>query len=208
MSAGPAIPGGAPAVEPARGAVAKVPFPADKRFWHPSPLIGQVTLVTTLNPDGTSNLAPKSLVSMMVFDPPILALGCNLKHWTARNLLRDREFVVNVPGAELAETAWRCHALPHPRPVEAAGLTPIPAERVRPPRIAECRAHFECVLERHLVYGDEVVILGRIVAASLDKSIAESQDPYTALRLFGFLEDRTFGVVERAVRIPSVPAAP
>ncbi len=188
-------------------AARQVPFPADKRFWRPSPIIGQVTLVTTCNDDGGSNVSPKSLVSMMTFDPPILALGCNLTHWTAINILRAREYVFNVPGDELAAAVWRSHALPHPRPVEAAGLTAIPAERVRPPRIAECRAHLECVLDRHVAYGDEVVFLGRIVAASLDEELLGAADPYAAMRLFGFLEERTYGVVERAVRLPPEPAA-
>lgn len=90
----------------------KVNFDLDKRSWHPSPLLGQIILVTTLNEDGTSNLAPKSWTSMMALYPPILALGCKLKHWTARNILANREFVVNVPGAELAERSgavMNCH---------------------------------------------------------------------------------------------------
>ena len=62
---------------------------------------------------------------MMALDPSVLAIGCNVEHWTARNILSNREFVVNVPGAELVETVWASHRLPHPRPVEAAGLTPL-----------------------------------------------------------------------------------
>jgi flavin reductase (DIM6/NTAB) family NADH-FMN oxidoreductase RutF len=105
----------------------KVCFDPDKKAWHPSPLPGLIVLVTTLNADGTSNIAPKSWISMMAFEPPILALGCNVSHWTGRNLLEREEFVVNVPSAELAEVVWQSHTLPHPRPVTAAGLTLIPA---------------------------------------------------------------------------------
>ena len=65
----------------------KVTLDLDKRAWHPSPLVGQVVLITTLNEDGTSNVAPKSWISMMAFEPPILALGCNREHWSARNIL-------------------------------------------------------------------------------------------------------------------------
>ncbi|MFQ5744986.1 MAG: flavin reductase family protein [Acidobacteriota bacterium] len=100
----------------------------DKSLWRPSPLLGQIVLVTTLNEDGESNVAPKSWISMMVFQPPLLALGCNLGHWTARNILRSEEFVVNVPGDDLADAVWKSSALPHPRPVQAAGLTPIPSQ--------------------------------------------------------------------------------
>ncbi len=138
----------------------KAAFQPDKRTWRPSPLLGQIVLVTTLNGDGTSNVAPKSWISMMAFEPSLLALGCNSRHWTGQNILRSREFVVNVPGADLAEIVWQAHTLPHPRPVEAAGLTPIPALKVKPPRIDECRAHLECTLDRPLAYGEELILLG------------------------------------------------
>ena len=171
----------------------------DKETWHPSPLIGQIVLVTTLNADGTSNIAPKSWISMMAFEPPILALGCNVQHWTGRNILERGEFVVNVPGAELAETVWRACDLPHP--VEAAGLTPVPSLKVRPPRVEECHAHLECVLDRHLTYGDELVLFGRIVAVSLDAEALSADDPYAYLRMFAFLEDGMYGVIERAQQL-------
>jgi flavin reductase (DIM6/NTAB) family NADH-FMN oxidoreductase RutF len=119
----------------------KISFSCDKRTWQPSPLLGQIVLVTSLNADGQSNVAPKSWLSMMAFEPSLLALGCNLAHWTAQNILQRKEFVVNIPGDELAEKVWRTHTLPHPRPVESIGLTSIPAQQVRPPRIEECKAH-------------------------------------------------------------------
>ncbi len=173
----------------------------DKRNWSPSPLAGQITLVTTLNEDGASNIAPKSWISMMAFEPPLLALGCNIQHWTARNVLKSGEFVVNIPGAELLPLVWRIHLLPHPRPVEAAGLTPLAGEVVKPPRVLECMAHLECRLERDLIYGNEVILLGQIVAASVDEDVAGATDPYAALRLSFFLEGKTYGVIEQARRI-------
>lgn len=172
-----------------------------KGAWHPSPLIGQVVLVTTCNDDGTSNVAPKSWISMMALDPSVLAIGCNVEHWTARNILSNREFVVNVPGAELVETVWASHRLPHPRPVEAAGLTPLPSLKVKPPRIEECKAHLECTLDHHLTFGQEVVLFGRIAAVSVDADAIRSSDPYSYLRTFVFLEGGTYGVIERAHRL-------
>jgi flavin reductase (DIM6/NTAB) family NADH-FMN oxidoreductase RutF len=174
----------------------KVQFIPDKRTWSPCPLVGQIVLVTTLNADGTSNIAPKSWISMMAFDPPLMALGCNLRHWTAQNILARHEFVVNVPGVDLAQTIWDCHQLPHPRPVEATGLTPIPALKVCPPRVEECKAHLECVLDNRLLYGEEVILLGRIVAVSMDQAACDAEDPYAYLQMIAFLEDRIFGVVQ------------
>lgn len=170
----------------------------DKRSWRPSPLLGQITLVTTVNEDGVSNIAPKSWVSMMAFEPPLLALGCNSTHWTARNILRSGEFVVNVPDAALAPAVWATAALPHPRPVRSAGFTPVPAREVAPPLVEECAAHLECRLERHLAFGAEVIIIGRIVAVVLDREALQADDPYAYLRMPVFLESGTFGVVEMA----------
>lgn len=186
----------------------KVRLSTDKRTWRPSPLLGQITLVTTLNEDGTSNIAPKSWVSMMAMAPPLLVLGCNSEHWTARNILRDGEFVVNVPGAPLMEAAWRAAKLPHPRPVEAVGLTPVPAREVAPPLVEECGAHLECRLVRHIAVGAELVILGRIVAVVLDRAAVESADPYAYLAMSAFLQDGTYGVVERAHRVGAGGEAP
>jgi flavin reductase (DIM6/NTAB) family NADH-FMN oxidoreductase RutF len=179
----------------------KIDLCLDKHTWHPSPLLGQIVLVTTLNQDGTSNLAPKSWVSMMAFAPPILALGCNLEHRTAQNILDRKEFVVNVPGAEWVKVVWKSSELPHPRPVQAAGLTPMPAVKVKPPRIAECKAHLECKLDRHLAYGDEVILLGEIVAVSVDREAYQAKDPYEYLRMLVYLEEAAYGVIERARQI-------
>lgn len=41
----------------------KLDLPLDKRVWSPSPLPGQIVLVTTLNGDGQSNVAPKNWLS-------------------------------------------------------------------------------------------------------------------------------------------------
>ena len=179
----------------------KTSFAPDKRTWSPAPLLGQIVLVTTLNEDGQSNLAPKSWISMMAFEPSLLALGCNLAHWTARNILRSKEFVVNIPGAEMVDVVWRMSALPHPRPLEAAGLTPTPAQKVKPPLVNECKAHLECVLTQHLVFGQEVVLFGEIVAGSVDRAALECADPYEYLKMVAFLEDGAFGVIERSRRV-------
>jgi flavin reductase (DIM6/NTAB) family NADH-FMN oxidoreductase RutF len=178
----------------------KVSPSSDKRTWRPSPLLGQIVLVTSLDEDGQSNVAPKSWLSMMAFEPSLLALGCNRAHWTAQNILRRQEFVVSIPGDELAEVVWRSHILPHPRPVESIGLTPIAAQKVRPPLIEECKAHLECLLVQHLAFGAELVILGQVVAASMDREALDAHDPYEYLRLFTFLEDGTYGVIEKGRR--------
>jgi flavin reductase (DIM6/NTAB) family NADH-FMN oxidoreductase RutF len=169
--------------------------------WHPPPLVGQVVLVTTCNEDGTTNIAPKCWASMVASDPPHLAFNCNHAHQTAQNVLRSREFVVNIPGVELAEKVWAASRLPHPRSVAHAGFTALQANRVKPPRIAECRAHLECTLVEHKDFGEEVWLLGRIVAASADAEVERANDPFARMRSFVYLAPGTFGIIGGANRI-------
>lgn len=180
---------------PLRKQKRKVDIEPDKRKWHPSPILGQLVLVTTMNQDGTSNVAPKNWISYVAFGPSLIALGCSSKHWTAKNILRSGEFVINIPGADLVDTIWEAGYRDHPRPIESLGLTPIPSVKVKPPRVEECKAHLECLLDKHFAYGDEIIILGRIVAASIDEEALKAKDPYEYLKMLVFLEDGTFGTV-------------
>jgi flavin reductase (DIM6/NTAB) family NADH-FMN oxidoreductase RutF len=179
----------------------KVSLSSDKRSWSPSPLVGQIVLVTTLNEDSQSNVAPKSWISMMAFEPPLLALGCNSTHWTAQNILRTHEFAINIPGEDMVDRIWRMPGMAHPRTVERVGLTPILAQKVKPPLIEECKAHLECILVHHLEFESEIIFLGKIVAGSVDKEAYDSPDPYHFLKMLVFLENGTFGVIEHGQRI-------
>jgi len=173
---------------------AKIEIPADKRRWSPSPLPGQVVLVTTVDAEGRPNVAPKSWISMAAFGPPpVLMFGCNRDHETARNVAQTGELVVNVPGRALAATCWAVGAdrrADRAGRFERHGLTPIPSLCVAPPRIEECQVHLECELEGDREWGREVVFFGRVVSCSLDARLVQGglSDRYRALSPFFFLE--------------------
>jgi flavin reductase (DIM6/NTAB) family NADH-FMN oxidoreductase RutF len=78
-----------------------------------------------------------------------------------------------------------------PARLAASGLSLVPAQRVAAPLIAECAAHLECTLMDTRSFGDEVLVFGKIVAASIDPACLEGApvDRYARLRPFFFLED-------------------
>jgi len=116
-----------------------------------------VVLVSSTNPDGTTNLAPMSSAWWLGQDA-MLGLGASSR--TTRNLLRTREAVLNLAPAALVDHVDRLALLtgepelsPHkratgyryePRKFEAAGLTPEPSDLVVPDRVAECPIQLEC----------------------------------------------------------------
>jgi flavin reductase (DIM6/NTAB) family NADH-FMN oxidoreductase RutF len=118
-----------------------------------------VVLISTHNPDGTANLAPMSSAWWLGDQ---CMLGMNTGSQTTKNLLRERECVLNLPSADLAGAVDRLALLtgseqmsPHkvekgyryePDKFGAAGLTALRADLVAAPRVAECPVHLECEL--------------------------------------------------------------
>lgn len=171
----------------------------DKRTWKSSPLPGHIVLVSTVNRYKIPNVAPKSWVSMVAFQPAIMGFGCNLKHQTAKNILETKEFVINVPSEDLAENVWKAGKHQHEgaENLRNLGFTLIPSIQISPPRIQECKAHFECIYDSDNRYGDEIWIFGKVVSASIDKAVLEGskQKRYKHLNPIFYLEDATYGVL-------------
>ncbi|MFQ6031617.1 MAG: flavin reductase family protein [Candidatus Zixiibacteriota bacterium] len=169
------------------------------------PLVGQVVLITSINREKVSSLAPQSWISIFASHPAIVGFGCNLNQPTAKNILSTGEFVVNIPGAELAKKIWNVSELEMEgnKQIEKVGLTPVKSAKLSTPRIAECKAHLECSLDWTKKYGDQVVIFGRVLLASVDKKAVEADlgQRYKYLKLFADLEEGVYGVIKEAKKV-------
>jgi len=169
------------------------------------PLIGQVVLVTSINRDKIPNVAPKSWISIFARKPAIVGFGCNVNHDTSKNILTTGEFVINIPGAELAKKIWKAAESKgqDSKEIEKVGLTPIKSVKITTPRIAECKAHLECSLDWTKKYGDEIIIFGKVLLASIDKKAVEGtlEERYKYLKLLAYLDEGTYGVIKTAQKI-------
>jgi flavin reductase (DIM6/NTAB) family NADH-FMN oxidoreductase RutF len=136
-----------------------------------------VVLISTRNEDGSANLAPMSSAFWLGWRA-ILGLGAKSK--TAQNLLRTGECVLNLPSDAQAAAVDRLALTTGSNPVPTykydrgyrfepdkftrAGLTPVAAECVSPPRAAECPVHLETVLEAtHPLAADDEAQRGSIL---------------------------------------------
>ncbi|TYP74032.1 flavin reductase family protein [Paenibacillus methanolicus] len=120
-----------------------------------------IVLISTLNPDGTPNLAPMSSAWWLNRS---CMLGMSGKSQTVRNLLRHGECVLNLPSVDLIPAIDRLTLLTGSDPVPAskaergyryeadkfgiAGLTPTASHAVAPPRVLECPVQLEAKLVR------------------------------------------------------------
>jgi flavin reductase (DIM6/NTAB) family NADH-FMN oxidoreductase RutF len=138
--------------------------------------------ISSISEDGIPNLAPFSFFNAVGDDPPHVMFSAsrsgNNNKDTLTNVLRTKEFVVNMVTEDLAEKMnMTSHALPsHESEFDFAGITPLPSIKIKPPRVGECLITMECELTHHYHLeqhknGGSYVIFGKIVMFHFDDSV-------------------------------------
>lgn len=117
-----------------------------------------VGLVTTIDRANRPNVATFAWIMSTSHDPELIAVSVSRQRYTYECL--TDEFVVNLPTKQLLEQVWAVGTLSgrNVDKFQAIGLTPIPAEVVKPPRIAECPTHIECRIIDKLDTGDHTIL--------------------------------------------------
>jgi flavin reductase (DIM6/NTAB) family NADH-FMN oxidoreductase RutF len=130
-----------------------------------------IAWTSTLNEDGSANLAPFSFFTGVSSDPPTCLICVSRrkrqKKDTWRNIERTGEYVIHVVndalGAQMNATS---REFPYGTDeIAELGLTKVTSERVAPPRIAEAPVAMECRLDRivEVGRGGTAVIIGEIL---------------------------------------------
>ena len=138
------------------------------RVWALNPLV----IITTSDSEGCANAAPYGMCMRVCHKPLKIAFSVNRKWDTCQNIKGTGEFVVNVPSdnvdmlKKIMITAK--HFPPGVNELDKAGLTSLPSRIIEPPRIKECKAHFECKVDWMKDVGDHSLVVGNVVAVSID----------------------------------------
>ena len=133
-----------------------------------------IAFVSTVSTDGVANLAPYSFFNAVAYNPPTVVFSSSrhVPHKskdTLRNVEETGEFVVNIVVDDIAE-AMNSTAAEYPEDVdefEVAGLTAVPSDLVKPPRVAESPVNMECRLNQVIELGEgpgsHGLVIGTIV---------------------------------------------
>jgi flavin reductase (DIM6/NTAB) family NADH-FMN oxidoreductase RutF len=134
-----------------------------------------IAFVSTIGAGGVLNLAPFSFFTVASSNPPILAFcpmvrgGEHPKKDTLVNIEATGEFVVNIVSEDFA-SQMNTTAGEYPPDVDEfqlSGLTPIPSDIVKVPRVKESRVNMECKLHQLIPVSDKflggTIVLGEVV---------------------------------------------
>ena len=132
---------------------------------------------STISPAGRTNLAPFSFFTVVCVIPPMVSLtiarnpDASEKH-TLRNIRETQEFCVNVVTAPVwKEMVDSANGFPEDESeFDKTGLTPMPAVKIRAPRVAEAPIHLECRLHQVIELGPNrhPLVIGEIVYFHVD----------------------------------------
>jgi len=123
-------------------------------LWHLNNVVltFQIAIVTTIDDGGRVNAAPFGLVFPFCssLENPQMLLCSNSMWHTSQNIESTKEFVINYAPYSLIEKVAKTGLMYSAgvNEIDKAGLTAVPALKVKPPRLEECFQHIECRLNQ------------------------------------------------------------
>jgi len=122
-----------------------------------------IAFASTIDKNGIVNLSPFSFFNLFSTKPPILIFSPSrrirdntVKH-TLENVLEVPEVVINIVNYSMVEQASlaSCEFPKGVNEFDKSGLTALSSIKVKPPRVAESPANFECKVNQVISLGNE-----------------------------------------------------
>jgi len=132
-----------------------------------------IAWVASVSADGIGNLAPHSFFTVASADPPVVQFTSVGAKDTLRNVLETGEFTISLASAPLIDEVNASSATFAAGVDEAVELAiaMAPSAVVGPPRVADSPASLECRLRSTLPVGDSTIVLGDLVAVTVDPAV-------------------------------------
>lgn len=121
-----------------------------------------IAFASTVDERGNHNLAPYSFFNCFSSNPPIVVFSSNRRvsdnstKDTLHNIMQTREVVINVVNYNIVRQ-MALTSIDYPSEVsefKKAGLTPVPADLVKPMRVEESPAQLECKVREIIPLGE------------------------------------------------------
>lgn len=163
-----------------------------------------IAWVSTISAGGVGNLAPHSFFTVASASPPIVQFTSVGAKDTLRNVLETGEFTISLASRPLLDQVNASSASYDAGVDEAQelGIEMAPSALVAPPRVAASPAAIECRLHRTIEVGDSTLVLGEVVAVSVDPdALVDGRPAFAALEPLSRLGGAEWGLPPEVVRV-------
>lgn len=170
------------------------------RLIHPM----HTVLVTCIGNSGKPNVIALAWVMPTSSEPPLVAISVSPKRHSYSLIAETNEFIINIPTLEILQATYACGSFSGRSfdKFKKAGLTPIPAKRVKAPAIRECIAHLECTVEDQFITGDHTVFVGKIVEAYANPGIFTENYELKNSRMLYHVGGNNFAILDPKIYKP------
>jgi flavin reductase (DIM6/NTAB) family NADH-FMN oxidoreductase RutF len=170
------------------------------RLLHPM----HTVLVSCVGKVGKPNVTTLAWAMPTSNNPPLVAISISPLRHSHTLISESEEFVINIPTLELLQSAYACGSFSGRSfdKFKKAGLTPIPAKKVKAPGIKECIAHLECTLDSQFITGDHIVFVGKVVAAYANPGVFTESYNLQQAKMLYHLGGNNFAVLDPKIYKP------
>jgi len=170
------------------------------RLLHPM----HTVLISCVGNTGKPNITTIAWAMPTSGNPPLVAISVSPQRHSHSLIEESGEFIINVPTLEQLQAVYACGSFSGRSfdKFKKAGLTPIPAKKVKAPAIRECIAHVECVVDSQVKTGDHTVLIGKVVAAYATVGVFTERFVLESARMLYHAGGNNFAVLDPKIYKP------
>lgn len=144
-----------------------------KQVWKPGNMLYPLpaVLVSVADREGNTNLFTVAWTGTVCSDPPMVSISVRPERYSYHMIEATGEFVINLTTEALAYATDYC-GVKSGRDVDKwreMKLTPVPAEHVGAPMVAESPVNLECRVTQKLELGTHHMFLAKVLAVHADE---------------------------------------
>ena len=156
--------------------------PGPRAQWKPGNMIYPVpaVLVTVADCEGNSNIITIAWTGTICTNPPMAYISVRPERYSYHMLRESGEFVINLATESMAYATDYC-GVRSGRNVDKwkeTGLTPVPAQTVKAPVIAESPVAIECRVTEVKELGSHHMFLAEVVAVHADERYMDENNRF------------------------------
>lgn len=173
--------------------------PLNQAKWLVEP--GCVVLVT----GGTMQRANVMTISWQTpvntADPCLVLLVMHHARYTYELIRENNELVINIPGVELLAQTHLVGTVSGRKvdKFKQAGLTPVRAQLVQPPLVAECAGHLECQIRETFTVRTHDLLVCEVVYAAAEEDCFDGAWIPEKFQTLHYMHGTQYGLLTRRV---------
>ena len=153
-----------------------------KQIWKPGNMLYPlpVVMVSMADKNGAYNIITIAWAGTICTNPPQVSISVRPERYSYNILKETGEFVINLPNRELTYATDYC-GVKSGRDVDKfkeLSLTPLKAQNVSAPLIAECPVSIECKVKNVIPLGSHDLFVAEVLAVHADERYMDEQGKF------------------------------